>query len=213
WRGDKRDRRLAHGRLQHQRRHADPHHGDRARYEQGRVRLRLRACVRAPPHRVRRQRAHDLGPAAPGDVMSGELLEARDLRVIRGDREARAQGALARVGIVQLANRRARSLSGGEAQRVSIARAIAPGPDLLFLDEPFAGLDAPTRDAAIADLARAVRGEHLTAVLVTHDRDEALTLGDRVAVLLDGRVRQLDRPDVVFATPADPEVADFVGVE
>ena len=138
-------------------------------------------------------------------------LELREAS--RRDREARAQGALARVGIVQLANRRARSLSGGEAQRVSIARAIAPGPDLLFLDEPFAGLDAPTRDAAIADLARAVRGEHLTAVLVTHDRDEALTLGDRVAVLLDGRVRQLDRPDGVFATPADPEVADFVGVE
>ena len=133
--------------------------------------------------------------------------------IARVERERRAQAALARVGIAHLARRRARALSGGEAQRVSIARALAVGPEVLFLDEPFAGLDAPTRESAIADLARAVREDGVTTVLVTHDRDEALSLADRVAVLLAGRLRQIDAPDIVFATPADPEVADFVGVE
>ena len=131
----------------------------------------------------------------------------------RQERERRGAAALARLGIAPLARRRARSLSGGEAQRVSIARALAIHPELLFLDEPFAGLDAPARESATADLARAVREEGVTTVLVTHDRDEALSLADRVGVLLAGRLRQLDRPDVVFATPADAEVADFVGVE
>jgi molybdopterin-binding protein len=131
----------------------------------------------------------------------------------RAEREHRAEESLARLGVGHLARRQASSLSGGEAQRVSIARSLAVRPDVLFLDEPFGGLDAPTREAAIADIATAVRAERLTAVLVTHDRDEALSLADRVAILIDGRVRQVDRPEIVFATPADPAVAAFVGVE
>lgn len=131
----------------------------------------------------------------------------------RAERERRAEEALARIGVAHLARRPAWALSGGEAQRVSIARALAVRPDVLFLDEPFGGLDAPTREAAIADIAMAVRAEHLTTVLVTHDRDEALSLADRVAILIDGRVRQADRAEIVFATPDDPEVAAFVGVE
>jgi tungstate transport system ATP-binding protein len=133
--------------------------------------------------------------------------------VPRPERERRAEEALARVGIAHLAPRPAWGLSGGEAQRVSIARSLALRPDVLFLDEPFGGLDAPTREAAIADLANAVRAERLTTVLVTHDRDEALSLADRVAILIEGRMRQIDRAEVVFATPADAEVAAFVGVE
>jgi tungstate transport system ATP-binding protein len=133
----------------------------------------------------------------------------------RGRRETleRARAALARLGIAGLAGRRVRGLSGGEAQRVSIARAIAPGPDLLFLDEPFGALDGPTRERLIADLARVLRDQGTASVLVTHDRDEALSLGDQVGIVMRGRVRQLDRADVVFATPADPEIADFIGVE
>ncbi len=130
-----------------------------------------------------------------------------------GLRRTRAADALARLGIAHLAARPALGLSGGEAQRVSIARAIAVGPEILFLDEPFAVLDAPTREALIADLARVLRAQRVTTVLVTHDRDEALSLADRIAVLLDGRLRQLDLAERVFAHPADPEVAAFVGVE
>ncbi len=129
------------------------------------------------------------------------------------DRALRADAELGRLGIADLARRPAHALSGGEAQRVSIARALALDPQVLFLDEPFASLDAPTRESLTGDLARALRGRGFATVLVTHDRDEALSLGDRVAVVMAGRVRQVDRADVVFATPADPEVADFVGVE
>jgi len=129
------------------------------------------------------------------------------------DRRTRAADALARLGIGHLAERSALGLSGGEAQRVSIARAIAVDPEILFLDEPFAALDAPTREALIADLARVLRTRRVTTVLVTHDRDEALSLADRIAVLLAGRLRQLDLAERVFANPADPEVAAFVGVE
>ena len=129
------------------------------------------------------------------------------------ERRARAAEALARLGIAHLAERPAHRLSGGEAQRVSIARAIAVEPEILFLDEPFAALDAPTREALIADLARVLRAHQVTTVLVTHDRDEALSLADRIGVILDGRLRQLDVAEGVFSSPADPEVAAFVGVE
>lgn len=128
-------------------------------------------------------------------------------------RRSRAADALARLGIAHLAERSALGLSGGEAQRVSIARAIAVDPEILFLDEPFAALDAPTREALIADLARVLRTRRVTTVLVTHDRDEALSLADRIAVLLAGRLRQVDLAERIFANPADPEVAAFVGVE
>jgi len=118
-----------------------------------------------------------------------------------------------RLGVAHLMERRARSLSGGEAQRVSLARALALEPELLLLDEPFAALDAPTRSALLDDLRRLLRAAGTTTVVVTHDQDEALALGDRLAVLLDGRLRQVDTPERVFGSPADEEVAAFVGVE
>lgn len=142
---------------------------------------------------------------------AGLGLEIRG--VPRAERLRRATAALERFGIAHLADRSAVSLSGGESQRVSLARAFAVEPEILFLDEPFGALDAPTREAVVADLARALRDGRTTTVLVTHDRDEALTLADRVAVMIDGRVRQVDRTDTVFAMPADAEIAAFVGVE
>ncbi len=131
----------------------------------------------------------------------------------RTTRERAADAALERLGIAHLAGRRATRLSGGEAQRVSIARALAPAPEILFLDEPFAGLDAPTRDALAADLGRVLHDAGVATILVTHDRDEALALADRVAVLIDGRIRQQGGAEDVFTRPVDEEVAAFLGVE
>jgi tungstate transport system ATP-binding protein len=143
------------------------------------------------------------------NVASG--LELRG--VPRRQRDERVGRWLHRFGIAGLARRSPRSLSGGEAQRASLARAFALEPELLLLDEPFSALDQPTRDALTADLAAALGETGVTAVVVTHSRDEAARLGDRVAVMIEGRIRQLGAPSDVFSAPVDEQVAAFVGVE
>lgn len=125
----------------------------------------------------------------------------------------RVEHWLERLGIMDLRKRRARELSGGEAQRASLARALAMQPEVLFLDEPFSALDAPTRERLLADFYGLLKETSMTTIFVTHDRDEALLLGDRVAVLLDAQIRQIGKPNQVFAAPTDPEIARFVGVE
>jgi tungstate transport system ATP-binding protein len=134
-------------------------------------------------------------------------------RVAAGPGEARVGRWLERLNITPLRDRRARTLSGGEAQRVALARALVVEPDLLLLDEPFAGLDEPSRSALLPDLAAILRGDRVTTILVSHDRAEAQALADRVAVLMRGRILQLDETARVFQAPASEEVARFVGVE
>jgi tungstate transport system ATP-binding protein len=130
-----------------------------------------------------------------------------------GEAAIQAEPWLTRLGIAHLARRQARTLSGGEAQRTSLARAFAIHPDVLLLDEPFGALDPPTRDELLTVLQSLLRQEGTTTVFVTHDRDEALRLGDRIAVMLDGRIHQVGRPSEVFGRPVSEEVARFVGVE
>lgn len=125
----------------------------------------------------------------------------------------RVEAWLARLGIGHLRDRPASKLSGGEARRVSLARAFAIQPRLLLLDEPFGALDPPTRLGLLDDLQALLADTEQTAIFVTHDLDEALRLSDRVAVLLAGRLRQCGRPEQVFAEPADADVAAFVGME
>ena len=117
------------------------------------------------------------------------------------------------LGIGDLENRYPRALSGGEAQRVALARALAPGPRLLLLDEPFASLDAPTRLRLRRDLRAVVQTTGTPAILVTHDRTEALAMGDTVAVVIGGRVRQTGPVGDVFSRPADAEIAASLGIE
>ena len=150
-----------------------------------------------------------LDATVESNVGSGLALRG----VPRGERERRVRHWLKRFGIEDLARRSARTLSGGEAQRTSLARALALGPDILLLDEPFAALDEPTRQALIDDLDRVLAETDATVVFVTHDRAEALRLGDRVAVIIDGRIRQVGPPSRVFSAPVDEEVAAFLGVE
>ncbi len=133
--------------------------------------------------------------------------------VARGARRERATRWLARFGVHGLAGRSSRTLSGGEAQRVSLARAFALEPEVLFLDEPFSALDQPTRTAIIDDLAAVLTETHVTTLLVTHDHDEAARLGDVVAVMMHGRIKQAGTPSGVFGAPVDEETAAFVGIE
>jgi len=116
-------------------------------------------------------------------------------------------------GIAHLAKRSARKLSGGEAQRTSLARAFVTKPEIIFLDEPFSALDPPTREALIGDLERILRETHTTAVASTHDQTEALRLADRMAVMNGGKIAQIGSVAEVINRPADEFVASFVGVE
>ncbi len=117
------------------------------------------------------------------------------------------------LGIGELGGRYPRALSGGEAQRVALARALAPAPRLLLLDEPFASLDAPTRLRLRREVRALLQAKGTPAILVTHDRNEALAMGDTVAVVIGGRVRQVGPVSEVFSRPADAEIAAALGIE
>jgi tungstate transport system ATP-binding protein len=118
-----------------------------------------------------------------------------------------------RFGIAHLLDRSARKLSGGEAQRTSLARGFAIEPEILFLDEPFAALDRPTRESVIHDLQRVLHETGMSALFATHDQDEALLLSDELAVTTSGRIVQSGRTEDVVNYPADPFVASFLGAE
>jgi molybdate transport system ATP-binding protein len=127
--------------------------------------------------------------------------------------KARVAETLALLRIEALAGRRPAQLSGGEKQRVALGRALAPRPRVLLLDEPLSALDAPTREALRSDLRRLLSGLSRPTLLVTHDRLDALALGDRMAVIAHGRLRQVGPIEDVFSRPADLGVARAVGVE
>ncbi len=130
----------------------------------------------------------------------------------RAAADAVARDWLERFGIADLAGRRPRELSGGQAQRVAIARALATDPDVLLLDEPFTGLDVSVQMALRIELGRHLRDFAGIALLVTHDALDALTLADRVLVLDQGRVAQAGPPAEVAAEPRTPHVARLVGL-
>jgi tungstate transport system ATP-binding protein len=134
-------------------------------------------------------------------------------KVGRREIEEAVKENLERFGISRLGDRSARTLSGGEAQRTSLARAFAVKPDILLLDEPFSSLDPPTRESLIDDLEKILNSSGTTTIFATHDRIEALRLSDRIAVMNKGRILQIGAPDDVMNHPADEFVASFVGVE
>jgi iron(III) transport system ATP-binding protein len=127
------------------------------------------------------------------------------------DRVARVAEVLNLVGLGGYETRFPHELSGGEQQRVALARALAPSPDVVLLDEPFSNLDAPQRERMRRELKRTIRSAGVTAVLVTHDQAEALAIADVIAVMRDGTIRQVGRPDEVYRSPVDPWVAGFLG--
>jgi iron(III) transport system ATP-binding protein len=124
----------------------------------------------------------------------------------------RVRDLLALVGLdAALAERHPHQLSGGQQQRVALARALAPRPSLVLLDEPFSSLDASLREDTRQAVAEALHASHATAVLVTHDQAEALSMADQVAVMRGGRLVQLADPQTLYRHPLDLDIATFVG--
>ena len=132
-------------------------------------------------------------------------------QVPRGQRAAIVEHVLELVGLPGFAGRKTTELSGGQAQRVALARSLAPSPRLLLLDEPLSALDRGLRERLVEVLAEVLRETRTTAVHVTHDQDEAFALADRVAILADGRMLQIDTPGNLWRHPVSAEVATFLG--
>lgn len=181
----------------------------------GSVRFRGQPVARRDLLTMRRQMASVFQDPLLVDATAFDnvALGLRFRGLSRGEVVPPVQRWMDRLGIGHLAARRARTLSGGEAQRTALARALVLQPAVLLLDEPFSALDQPAREALIVELGRILRHDRITTVLVTHDRGEAMTLGDRVAVIMDGRILQLDDAPRLFRAPASEAVARFVGVE
>src|SRR5262245_14470402 len=131
--------------------------------------------------------------------------------VPKKDRRERAANALQQLDAEALADQPARTLSGGEARRVHLARALAVDPDVLLLDEPFAGLDVTTRADLLYATEGVIRSERRATLVVVHERAEAWALADRVIVMIDGRIVASGTPREVFESPATLVIARFVG--
>jgi len=127
------------------------------------------------------------------------------------DRQRRVREVLELTGLAGLGERSVYELSGGEQQRTALARALAPGPRLLLLDEPFSNLDAGLRQRLRIEVREIVRRAGATAILVTHEQEEALSLADRVAFMCDGRVEQSGTPEQIYGEPQTLRVAESIG--
>jgi iron(III) transport system ATP-binding protein len=128
------------------------------------------------------------------------------------DHRVRTAELLELVGLASDGKRMPHELSGGMQQRVALARALAPRPDVLLLDEPFSSLDQAMRTQLRAEVRQILRDAQQSAIFVTHDQGEALTVADKVAVMTRGRVLQVAAPELIYAEPTTPYVATFVGV-
>ena len=145
------------------------------------------------------------------NVAFGLRVMPKKTRPTEADIKARVMRLLELVRIAPLAERRPSEVSGGQRQRVALARALAIEPKILLLDEPFGALDAQVRKELRTWLRQLHDELHVTSVFVTHDQEEALAVADRVAVLTDGRLAQIGRPDEVYARPANARVYEFLG--
>ncbi len=132
-------------------------------------------------------------------------------KMSKGEKSARVKDVIRMVGLSGYEARLPAELSGGQQQRVALARAIAPSPRILLLDEPFANLDSVLRESMRDEMRELIRKEGITAILVTHDQEEALGFADRIAVMRSGRIDQVGSPEHVYNTPRSLFVAQFLG--
>ena len=178
----------------------------------GRVTLDGVDITRRPPHR------RDVSVVFQSYALFPHLSVAENVAFglkARGTPRGTVGPTVARfLDLVQMgayADRPVKALSGGQQQRVAVARALAVGPKLVLLDEPFSALDRRLREAMQIDLKRLLREVGTTAIFVTHDQDEALTMSDRIAVMNRGRIEQCADPATIYHRPATPFALDFVG--
>ncbi|WP_213610518.1 ABC transporter ATP-binding protein [Pseudoalteromonas sp.] len=129
----------------------------------------------------------------------------------KADKQSRVDEMLKLVHLVGCANRYPHQLSGGQQQRVAIARALAYKPSLLLLDEPFSNIDTQVRFELIADIRRIIKAQQVSAVFVTHSKEEAFAFSDTLAVMHQGKIAQQGTPEQLFAQPSSKEVAEFLG--
>ena len=145
------------------------------------------------------------------DVRANVGFGLDSLGVRGAERDRRVDRALALVDLQGFGGRRISQLSGGQQQRVALARALAPEPRVLLLDEPLSNLDPTLRERTRRELRDVIHRVGITTVLVTHEQDEAFELGDRVAVMREGRLEQVGTPDELYGAPANAFVGGFVG--
>lgn len=177
----------------------------------GRVLLSGRDVTAVPAEKRR------VGLVFQDNALFGHLRVGKNVafglaHLTRSQRAERVAEMLELVKLPHLARRYPHQLSGGEQQRVALARALAPQPAVVLLDEPFGALDEVLREELGWEVKAILRERNTAAILVTHDRHEAITLGDRVAVMENGRILQCDAPRVVYEEPASRFVADFLAV-
>jgi spermidine/putrescine transport system ATP-binding protein len=129
----------------------------------------------------------------------------------REDKARRVTEALEMVGLKGYGARAAHALSGGQRQRVALARALILKPKVLLLDEPLSALDKKMRENMQVELIKLQRQVGITFILVTHDQEEALVMSDRIAVMFEGQIAQLDDPETLYRRPKTRQVADFIG--
>jgi thiamine transport system ATP-binding protein len=183
------------------------------RADAGRVLLAGEDATAVPPHRREIGvvfQDHALFPHR--DVRGNVAFGLRMRGATREEIDERVRERLDLVGLVGFERRSLATLSGGERQRVALARALAPEPGVLLLDEPLGSLDRRLRDRLLDDLARIFDTLGVTALYITHDLAEAFALGDRVAILREGRVVQTGTPDEVWGRPASEDIARFLGL-
>ncbi|PJF23356.1 MAG: spermidine/putrescine ABC transporter ATP-binding protein [Phototrophicales bacterium] len=146
------------------------------------------------------------------NVLDNVAFGLKMQRVPRAEREARAREILAVVGLSGFEKRDVSQLSGGEKQRVALARSLAPNPRLLMLDEPLGSLDAALRERLVVELRDIIQRLGLTAIYVTHDQQEAFAIADRVAVMNVGKIEQVANPQELYQQPKTVFVAQFLGM-
>jgi spermidine/putrescine ABC transporter ATP-binding subunit len=145
------------------------------------------------------------------DVFENVAFPLRLRKTHAADLKRRVNEALELVGLGAFGKRRISQLSGGQQQRVALARALVFSPPVLLMDEPLGALDRKLREQLQSEIKRIQRDLGVTVIYVTHDQEEALSMSDRIAIMSDGRIAQIDTPDLVYEQPATPFVASFLG--